>query len=98
MWTYFIQHRKMVMAWLLLNIADMGLTLAATGAGAAELFPLARLLIGWQMAAFMLFKILAPLIVLPVLYITGYFRIIRALNTAMWVVVIWNALVFILVL
>jgi len=50
------------------------------------------------MAAFMLFKVLAPVLVLPVLYITGYMRIIKVLNLVMVAVVIWNTLLFTLIL
>ena len=95
MWACFSRNRTAVTLWLLFNIADMVITVRVVGAGAMELFPVARSLLGWTQSGFIFFKLLAPLTVPPLLYRLGYFHLIGALNSFLGIIVIWD--VFILV-
>ena len=98
MWVCFSSNRKAVTLWVLLNIADMAVTVTVVGAKAMELFPVARLLLDWAPSGFIFFKLAAPLAVPPLLYRLGYFHLLGVLNSFLGAVVIWDVFILVAVL
>ena len=93
--TCFVRGRALVTLWVFLNVMDMMLTMAVVGSGAIELLPVARTLLDWEPVSFVLFKIMLPLTVLPVLYWYGRFQLLRLLNLLLGIIVLWNTLLFV---
>ena len=98
MWTCFSRSRVLVALWLFLNIMDMVTTRVVVGAGGLELLPVSRVLLEWAPAGFILFKIVAPLSILPLLYWLGRFHLLRLLDLFLGIVVLWNVVLFIVML
>ncbi len=94
----FSRSRLLIIVWLLLNIADMIFTIAVVGAGGFEALPVARLFLEWKPISFILFKIIAPLSILPLLYWFGHFHLLRLLNVLLGIIVIWNMVLFIVLI
>jgi hypothetical protein len=65
----------------------MLVTILVLNLGASETFPVSRVLINLGALPFAFFKLVAPLLILPALYVLGVLRLLRILNIAMLVIV-----------
>lgn len=78
--------------WLLLNVADWGVTTACVMKGHGEGHPLMSLLAWFNPDAFLVYKLLLPLAVLYGLYKWNRMRLLKPLNIVMGVIVIWGVI------
>ena len=91
-WLEIRREKWGVTLWIVLNALDMMLTIGAQNLGATELLPVARALIEWRAASFVLFKVAASFLVPLLLYLFQRFKLLRTLNMLLGMVVLWNVL------